>query len=73
MANVVRAALIQQRWAGDKETMTKNAIAAVQHAAAEGAQVVCLQELFNGPYFCQVQDPSGTTGPSRCRTVRRSG
>ncbi|ALG14802.1 acyltransferase [Kibdelosporangium phytohabitans] len=33
--------------------------AAVDHiatAASQGAQVVCLQELFYGPYFCQVQD-----------------
>jgi beta-ureidopropionase len=57
MADVVRAALVQASWAGDKETMTKNAIGSVQQAAAEGAKVVCLQELFNGPYFCQVQEP----------------
>ena len=25
-------------------------------AAAQGAQVMCFQELFYGPYFCQVQD-----------------
>jgi len=56
MADVVRAALIQAQWAGDKDMMTKNAIRSVQQAAAEGAKVVCLQELFNGPYFCQVQD-----------------
>src|SRR3984885_6938789 len=57
MSQVVRAALVQASWAGDKETMTKNAIRSVQQAAAEGAQVVCLQELFYGPYFCQVQEP----------------
>jgi len=57
MADVVRAALVQAQWSGDKETMTKNAIRSVQQAAAEGAGVVCLQELFNGPYFCQVQEP----------------
>jgi beta-ureidopropionase len=57
MADVVRAALVQAQWTGDKDTMTKNAIRSVQQAAAEGAKVVCLQELFNGPYFCQVQEP----------------
>ena len=25
-------------------------------AAAQGAKVICFQELFYGPYFCQVQD-----------------
>jgi N-carbamoylputrescine amidase len=57
MADLLRAALVQARWAGDKDTMTKNAVRSVQQAAAEGAKVVCLQELFNGPYFCQVQEP----------------
>ncbi|MGO9335138.1 MAG: nitrilase-related carbon-nitrogen hydrolase [Acidimicrobiales bacterium] len=56
MGDVVRAALVQAQWAGDKDLMTENAIRSVQQAAAEGARVVCLQELFNGPYFCQVQD-----------------
>jgi N-carbamoylputrescine amidase len=56
MADVVRAALVQAQWAGDKETMIQKAIRSVRQAAAEGAKVVCLQELFYGPYFCQVQD-----------------
>jgi beta-ureidopropionase len=57
MAEVVRAGLVQASWAGDKATMTSKAIASVQQAAADGAKVVCLQELFNGPYFCQVEEP----------------
>ena len=28
-----------------------------REAAEEGAKVMCFQELFYGPYFCQVQDP----------------
>jgi len=56
MAEIVRAGLIQASWAGDRETMTKKAIASVREAAAQGAKVICLQELFNGPYFCQVQE-----------------
>ena len=57
MSAVVRAGLVQQRWTGDKESMTANAVEAIATAASRGAQVVCLQELFYGPYFCQVQDP----------------
>jgi N-carbamoylputrescine amidase len=37
--------------------MIKNAVSALREAAAARAQVACLQELFYGPYFCQVQDP----------------
>jgi N-carbamoylputrescine amidase len=57
MANVVRAALVQSKWTGDKDSMIKAATASVRAAAEQGAQVTCLQELFYGPYFCQVQDP----------------
>jgi beta-ureidopropionase len=56
MSEIVRAALVQQRWTGEKKTMIENAVAHVEAAAAQGAQVVCLQELFYGPYFCQVQE-----------------
>jgi beta-ureidopropionase len=56
MSQIVRAALVQQKWTGEKKTMIENAVGHVEAAAAQGAQVVCLQELFYGPYFCQVQD-----------------
>jgi N-carbamoylputrescine amidase len=58
MAEIVRAGLIQQRWTGDKESMIAAAVDHIRTAASAGAQVVCLQELFYGPYFCQVQDPA---------------
>jgi N-carbamoylputrescine amidase len=53
---VVRAALVQAVWTGDKESMMSHHEEQARLAAAEGAQVVCFQELFYGPYFCQVQD-----------------
>ncbi len=56
MSEIVRAALVQQKWTGEKKTMIENAVGHVEAAAAQWAQVVCLQELFYGPYFCQVQD-----------------
>ena len=56
MPEIVRAALVQQAWTGDKDSMTAAAVAHIATAASAGAQVVCLQELFYGPYFCQVQD-----------------
>ncbi|RDI25527.1 nitrilase-related carbon-nitrogen hydrolase [Lentzea flaviverrucosa] len=56
MSNIIRAALVQQKWTGDKESMIANAVEHIRAAASQGAQVLCLQELFYGPYFCQVQD-----------------
>jgi N-carbamoylputrescine amidase len=55
---MVRIAMWQDAWAGDKESMISSAVSAARRAAAEGAQVMCFQELFYGPYFCQVQDRS---------------
>ena len=56
MANVVRAALVQCSWTGDKQSMIDKHVAYARQAADQGAQVICFQELFYGPYFCQVQD-----------------
>ena len=53
---IVRAALVQATWTGDKESMIAHHEEQARLAAAEGAQVICFQELFYGPYFCQVQD-----------------
>lgn len=58
MGEVVRAALFQTQWTGDKESMIKVHEEAARSAAAQGAKVMCFQELFYGPYFCQVQDPA---------------
>lgn len=54
--SVVRAALVQTNWTGDKESMIVAHEEYARQAAAQGAQVMCFQELFYGPYFCQVQD-----------------
>ncbi|MFY1632915.1 nitrilase-related carbon-nitrogen hydrolase [Solwaraspora sp. WMMB335] len=56
MPEIVRAAIVQTAWTGDKESMIKAHEEYVRQAAAQGAQVICFQELFYGPYFCQVQE-----------------
>jgi beta-ureidopropionase len=56
MSGSIRAALVQTTWTGDKETMIKAHEEYAHEAAAQGAKVICFQELFYGPYFCQVQD-----------------
>jgi N-carbamoylputrescine amidase len=40
----------------EPEINLKHAIRQVQEAAAQGAQIVCLQELFRSRYFCQTED-----------------
>jgi N-carbamoylputrescine amidase len=39
-----------------KKAMIDKHVALIASAAERGAQVVCLQELFYGPYFCAEQD-----------------
>ena len=56
MTQIVRGALLQASWTGDKESMIEKHINYARQAAEQGAQVMCFQELFYGPYFCQVQD-----------------
>jgi len=63
MGRVVRGALIQATLcesasapvAKIKQAMLDKHIGMIELAAAKGAQFVCLQELFNGPYFCAEQ------------------
>ena len=56
MADIVRSTLVQASWTGDKESMIKAHEEHARTAASQGVQVICFQELFYGPYFCQVQD-----------------
>src|SRR5579859_4942419 len=57
MSRIVRGALLQATWAGSKDKMIDKHIDYARKAADQGAQVMCFQELFYGPYFCQVQKP----------------
>ncbi len=56
MARIVRGALVQASWTGDKETMIQKHEERAVEASRQGTQVILFQELFYGPYFCQVQD-----------------
>ena len=56
MTRIVRSALLQCAYTGDKQTMIDKHVNYVEQAASQGAQVMCFQELFYSPYFCQVQD-----------------
>ena len=55
-SNIVRIGLVQMACGQDPAKNLKKAADQVRVAAAEGARIVCLQELFRTPYFCRVQD-----------------
>jgi N-carbamoylputrescine amidase len=46
------------RCTADPEANVVKAAARIREAAQAGAQVICLQELFRSPYFCQREDPA---------------
>ena len=48
--------LIQMAMAGQREENLGRAQDRIVEAAARGARVICLPELFLSPYFCQVED-----------------
>ena len=58
MPDTFTIALVQMRCSPDKAANMAKAEAAVADAARQGAQVVCLPELFLVPYFCQREDAS---------------
>lgn len=51
----VKIAATQMSCSWDREETLKKADALVRKAAAEGANIILLQELFETPYFCQLQ------------------
>jgi N-carbamoylputrescine amidase len=60
MARIVRGGLIQASLAAPadsplekiKSAMIDKHVALIEQAASKGVQVLCLQEIFYGPYFC---------------------
>ncbi len=40
----------------DKQLNLQKAVARIREAAAKGAEIICLQELFTSLYFCDVED-----------------
>lgn len=52
----VTVAVVQSRYQGSAEAAVSHGLEEVRRAAAMGARIVCLQELFAGPYFCQSED-----------------
>ncbi len=66
MADTVRCGLIQcanpinderRPVAEICEAMVQKHLPMIDEAGEKGVQILCLQEMFNGPYFCPSQDP----------------
>jgi N-carbamoylputrescine amidase len=53
---IFRVGLVQMKSAGNADENLRKAIDGIADAAARGAHVVGLQELFLGDYFCQSED-----------------
>ncbi len=52
----LKLAVVQMSCSEDKEANVAKAVERIGAAAGQGAQVICLQELFATPYPCQTED-----------------
>ncbi|RIK88170.1 MAG: acyltransferase [Planctomycetota bacterium] len=91
MSRIVRGGLIQATLCEPatspvekiKRAMIDKHVALIAKAADQGAQIVCLQELFYGPYFCAEQQtkwydlveriPDGPTTKLMCEVAKKHG
>ncbi|HCX23556.1 MAG: acyltransferase [Flammeovirgaceae bacterium] len=53
---IVNVGLVQNSCSSDLQDNLRKAVEGVEEAAKQGAQIVCLQELFGSTYFCDVED-----------------
>src|ERR1700754_399474 len=52
----VKVGIVQMSCTADKQANLQKAITKIHEAAKEGAQIVCLQELFTSLYFCDEEN-----------------
>jgi N-carbamoylputrescine amidase len=55
----VRIALVQMGCEAEPQRNLDKALTRIDEAAARGAKVICLQELFRSRYFCQSEEARG--------------
>ena len=56
LSRVLKLGLIQMSSTDDPDANLDKALASTREAAARGAQVICLPELFRSRYFCQTEE-----------------
>ena len=89
MPRIVKAGLIQatsthpgsEDPAVIRDAMVEKHLPVIEEAASKGVQVLCMQELFYGPYFCAEQDtrwygitekiPDGPTTQLMCELAKK--
>ena len=65
MPKIVKCGLIQATHACDtgekidviREANVEKHLEFIDRAGSDGVQILCLQEIFTGPYFCAEQNP----------------
>ena len=81
-SRILPTALIQRACAPTAAENLPALVSSVREAAAQGAKLVVLEELHNGPYFCQVEDPAihdlaepipGPSTDALCDVARETG
>ncbi len=56
LKKTVKVGLVQMSCTANPHENLSKAISGIRDAASRGAQIVCLQELFQSLYFCDVED-----------------
>jgi N-carbamoylputrescine amidase len=69
----VTIGLLQMQASEEPAENVQRTMVRIREAAAQGAQIICLQELFTSRYFCQTEDTNHfrfaepMSGPSTTR------
>lgn len=53
---MINVGIIQMSCSKDKQSNLEKTIGEIEKAAKEGAQIICLQEIFTSLYFCNIED-----------------
>ena len=54
--NLVQVSALQSGCSNNQDYNFEQSISQIRSAADQGAELICLQELFQSPYFCQTED-----------------
>ncbi len=54
--HILTVGLVQRAGSDDVQTNVRSALDGAREAASKGARIICLQEMFNAPYFCKAEE-----------------